>query len=88
MASRCATLVTPEPSGHAAARMEREFGEDGGHVFGTPTGMCSLKLIMKRPGGLCRLLAMRDGFVPKNYDPEIKGRAVRMVGDHMPTAPR
>jgi len=32
---------------------------------------------------LCRFLVMKDGEMPKKYDPEVKARAVRMVREHM-----
>ncbi len=32
---------------------------------------------------LCRFLVMKDGEMPKKYDPEVKARAVRMVREHV-----
>jgi len=31
----------------------------------------------------CRFLVMKDGDMPKNYEPEFRARAVRLVRDHM-----
>jgi transposase-like protein len=31
----------------------------------------------------CRFLVMKDGDMPKTYDPEFKARAVRLVRDHL-----